>query len=391
MNVLILYTKDRYELFNRKSAIGSYIHCLASILNESEVNVFLNGEDFNQVNHNTKSHGDFQQSKIKQLISRLIPGFIKRLIRDFKHISSLKNFSEELLVSNNSYDAILEFYNFGSNVGYLVSKHFNIPLYITYDGPILEEYVFFNGAKPIFSNVILKREKKSLQAAKKIVVYSNPMIDFIKTKIGENDKLSIHQNVDFSRFDIMKNDKDYSSQSINICFVGSFLKWHQIDFLIDAFSECLKEGLDCKLFLIGDGMERLRMETYVDSLTDNVKHNIKFTGFLDGSDLFELKEKMHIGIMPGSNWYGAPNKIFEYGAMKMSVIAPNTPTITDLFNEEEVMFFKWKDKQSLTEKLIDMVSNTSKIKSFASNLNTYILNKYSSENTSSFYTKLLND
>ena len=42
MKILVLYTKNRVEIFDKKSAIGSCIYFLTSLLNEKGISVFLN-------------------------------------------------------------------------------------------------------------------------------------------------------------------------------------------------------------------------------------------------------------------------------------------------------------------------------------------------------------
>ncbi len=387
MKLLILYTKNAKEVFNRKSAIGSYINCLGSILNANGIDVFLNGQPLsNPLNLALETTNP--SKNIANRIKTLVPSFIKRFIRDRKHLISVDAFKNELLGSKISYDAILEFYNLGSDVGFAISNQQNIPLYITYDGPIIEEYTFFNNAKPFFLKQIMEREKTSLIHANKIVVYSNPMRTFVEN-ISNNRSIYIHQNVDFTRFDQLSECKTFDSDEINICFIGSFLKWHQVDFLVNAFDFLLKNGIRANLFLVGDGVERKAIEQHVSYLNNEVKSKIHFTGFLDGEELYNLKRNMHLGIMPGSNWYGAPNKIFEYGAMKLAVVAPKTPTIEDLFSSNEVCFFEWKNQLSLNSALLNLCQNKNLIEKYSKILNNKIIDKYSEENTKLFYSNLL--
>lgn len=388
MNLLILYTKDQNEIFNRKSAIGSYIFCLGEILSKSNVNVFLNGKHIDLVG-GVSCENEKVSNRIKSKLKAIIPQFIKRWLRDKGHLNQLNEFKNRLLKDGNSYDAVLEFYNLGSDIGLSVSEGRDIPLYITYDGPIAEEYQFFNnGASPVFYKKIKKREMTSLVAAKKIVVYSEPMRSFIKGITNRTDNVFIHQNVDFTRFDVLSDPKDFIATTVNICFIGSFLKWHQVELFVESIKQCLEEGYDLKAYLIGDGMERGAIEKIVEGLEDRIRSRIVFTGFLDGKELFELKKKMQIGVMPGSNWYGAPNKIFEYGAMKMAVIAPRTPTIIDLFNEDEVVFFDWKNQESLFKSLQKILDSVDDRKLYSEILNQKVLKKYRPAETAKFYKAL---
>ena len=273
-------------------------------------------------------------------------------------------------------------------MGNNISTHQNCRLHLIYDGPIFEEYYFFNGYHSFFKRKSENRLKASFNRASNIVVYSDPMKKHCIENIDpDNSKYKIHQNIDFSRFKFITKEKP--TDCLNICFIGSFLKWHNVDFLINAFDEISKNksGLPLKLFLIGDGMEKKRMETLVEELENP---DIIFTGYLDGDELTRLQEKMHIGIMPGSNWYGAPNKIFEYGAMGMACIAPSTPTIEYIFKDSEVSFFELNNFASFKLKLNQLVTNQNLILELSKRLNQFTKENYSSEKTKIFYINFLN-
>jgi glycosyltransferase involved in cell wall biosynthesis len=118
--------------------------------------------------------------------------------------------------------------------------------------------------------------------------------------------------------------------------------------------------------------------------------DIFIPGFMDGEELLNFKQKINIGVMPGSNWYGAPNKIFEYGAAKMAVVAPDTPTISELFqNSEDLLLFKHDDEDSLYKTLLVYINNSSLRNKHAVALQNKIRNNYSENITFTFYYKLL--
>jgi len=387
MKLLILYTKNRKEIFDKKSALGSYINYLGNLLNSNEFEVYLNGETIDNSDGNKVKV--LPSSKLA-FLKKLIPTYVKRLIRESKHLNSLRLFKNELIDSNQKYDIILEYYNMGSDVGMELSKLQNIPYYIFYDGPIIDEYRIFNKSNPFFYDKIIKRQKDSFIHAQKIVAQSNPMKDYIcKTITNKKDDIYIHQNVDYTKFSILKDEKIFNTDTIKICFIGSFLKWHQVDLLLFAFKHILDNGIQADLFLLGDGMEKNKMEKRVCDFPNHVKSKIKFTGFVTNQELLEYKKQMDIGVMSGSNWYGAPLKIFEYGAMKMGVIAPNTPTIKDLFPKNEVRFFEWKNQDSLNENLLDFCVNFDSVVENSSVLHKKIMSKYSEENTIKFYLDFL--
>jgi len=219
-----------------------------------------------------------------------------------------------------------------------------------------------------------------------LVVYSNAVKNYLDKKYNRNLPAFIHQNVDYTRFDFINDAKPEGA--INIGFVGSFLKWHRVDLLVDAFVKLKNEGRNVRLFLLGNGMEYGRIREQVAAL--DMQDAIVMPGFTDGAALLEYKKQFHIGVMPGSNWYGAPNKIFEYGAAAMAVVAPDTPTIADLFkDDEELLLFEMGNGDALYKALLRYISDQALMQRHAASLQRKIKESYSKNITFTFYKELL--
>jgi glycosyltransferase involved in cell wall biosynthesis len=372
------------ELMNRQSALGSYIFCLCEIFQKNRLDVVVNGIPFDELKRLTPDKSP-ESSSQSGILKKILPKSIKDLLKDFLVFKHMKQLFQQVVAAG-SYDYVLEFYNYASDVGYNISRQQNIPLILVYDSPVLEEHIFFNGNKLFFKKEILKRQLKTLMQAKHIVAYSRAVESYLNKLTSKKLSVSIHQNVDYTRFDFL--EKKFTGSPIKIGFIGSFLKWHRIDLLLLAFDRLKRENYNVELFLVGFGMEFNAIKLLTDKSPYN-KH-ITITGFMDGASLVEMKKQLHIGVMPGSNWYGAPNKIFEYGAAQMAVIAPNTPTISDLFQDEkEVLLFKQDDADALYQKLKVLCSDLTLAEELARTLQKKIRNNYNERITFEFYNKLL--
>ena len=381
-NIQIIYIKGTNEIFNRQSALGSYIHCLATILVDGGYNVRLNDIDFNTVSRKA-SVSYFRGGS--SIVKKIIPDFIKKIIKDLLLFQNIRKIKDRIKKKFNS-DVILEFYCYGSNVGEYLSKLKKIPLIIIYDSPIIEEYIFFNNIKPYFFNLIRTRELKTLLKASPNIVYSEPVRKYVENIAKTKLNISIHQNVDFSRFEFIE-EKEINDK-LNIGFLGSFLKWHRVDLLIDVFIKLRSKCKNIHLILLGDGEEFSNLRVKVHNC--EYSKDITMPGYVDKEDLLNYKMKIDIGVSPSSNWYNAPNKIFEYGAAKMAVVAPSTPTIADLFeNEKDLILFDNESFDGLYNSLLRLIENKELLKSLAENLQNKIKSKYSKENTFEFYNNLI--
>ncbi|MCH2232361.1 MAG: glycosyltransferase family 4 protein [Crocinitomicaceae bacterium] len=386
-NLLIIYARNNSELLNRKSAIGSYIHCLAKLLESDFDNVFLNGMKIKDQKVIEPGSTQINSNFIKKKLSQLIPKSSKLRRSENFLIEQHKLILDEVVNLKEPFNHILEFYTIGSNVGLKLKSILNSRLSVVYDGPSIEEYVFFNGRKPINYKTFLENERMTLQAASRINCYSGPVKSHIVEEFDVSaEKITVHQNIDFTRFE--SDEPSKINDTVNICFIGSFLHWHRVDLLIHAFDKLLNENsVNADLYLIGDGILKSKMEKEAKTL--NTSNRIHFTGYLDGKELYNLKKQMHIGIMPGSNWYGAPNKIFEYGGMGMACMAPSTPTIDYIFNDQEIVFFELDNFESFFKELKTLVTSEEKINSMSKGLKSKIESDYGPEQTRNYYRRML--
>lgn len=377
--LLLIYGKGTDELRNRQSALGSYIFCLLDLLKD-QFDIDVNGIPFNELYKKEAVVLAAPTGKTSG-VKKLIPGFVKAWRRDKMiaagHVQIVSR------VKSQNYDLVMEFYTYASRLGITLSQKYNCPLVTVFDSPVLEEYEFFHGKKSFGSNKILRNQNDTLKASAQIVVYSNAVKKYVNQITGKNNNINIHQNVDFTRFDFL--EPVVPGTTINIGFIGSFLKWHRVDLLIRIFERLRQQNVDAKLWLVGSGMEFPVIKAQVEK--SPYQQDIELTGFCDGEDLLRVKKQMHIGVMPGSNWYGAPNKIFEYGATGLAVMAPATPTISDLFeNEKDLLLFEWDNEDSAYEVLKRLCSDNNLLQQLQHNLRDKIRKTYSEENTRKFYT-----
>jgi glycosyltransferase involved in cell wall biosynthesis len=385
--ILLVYAKGSAELLNRQSALGSYVFCLCELLESAGMKIWVNGEAFEKLKSSAISPNNKNTLPVTSGFKKYIPLFIKNVLKDLLVFKNIKQVVKQINIAEH-YDCVLEFYTYGSNVGLTIANELKRNLIVVYDSPVMEEYAFFQGPNYLFENKIVKREEKTLRHASHIVCYSNPVKEYLKKRISEKLPVFIHQNVDFTRFDFIEHKPE--KQIIHIGFIGSFLKWHNVELLLKTFTQLKQKEYPVQLYLLGMGAEFNRIQELVNS--NKFKKDIIIPGFVDGSALLDFKKLIHIGVMPGSNWYGAPNKIFEYGAANMAVIAPDTPTIKDLFvDKEEVYLFENNSEIALYNALKQLCDDPGLIARLAENLHQKIRTNYSKTNTFDFYNWLITE
>jgi glycosyltransferase involved in cell wall biosynthesis len=85
--------------------------------------------------------------------------------------------------------------------------------------------------------------------------------------------------------------------------------------------------------LVGDGPHRPELEAMARDL--GIRPWILFIGAVPHEQVPHHVAAMDLAVMPSSNWYGSPIKIFEYGALGRAVIGPDTPPVREVMADEE--------------------------------------------------------
>lgn len=143
-----------------------------------------------------------------------------------------------------------------------------------------------------------------------------------------------------------------SGGKIIIGFVGVFVRWHGLDFLLEACEPLLKSG-QVVVALIGDGPETERILNLVK--TKLLETHVIFVGRVQHRQIKYYIDLFDIAVMPDSNPFGSPMKIFEYMIMGKPVLAPDYGPITEVIRDgENGMIFERRCQKSFREKLMQL-------------------------------------
>lgn len=140
-----------------------------------------------------------------------------------------------------------------------------------------------------------------------------------------------------------------------IGYVGSFAPWHRVDLLIDSCISAAKSvNMNIGLMLIGDGGNKASHMERASCLPGNL--HMVFPGFIPHGSLPGYIAAMDIAVMPHSNDYGSPMKIFEYMALAKPVVAPDFGPLRDAINHgRDGLLFTPEDPGELTRALSSLV------------------------------------
>jgi glycosyltransferase involved in cell wall biosynthesis len=118
-----------------------------------------------------------------------------------------------------------------------------------------------------------------------------------------------------------------------IGFVGFFVPWHGLLFLLEVFARLSARHDHVHLLLVGDGPERASLDAAIRQL--DLTRRVTMTGYVSHDQVADYLEVFDVAVMPDSNEHGSPMKIFEYLGMAKPVVAPRYAPIEEVLNDGE--------------------------------------------------------
>lgn len=114
-------------------------------------------------------------------------------------------------------------------------------------------------------------------------------------------------------------------------YVGAFVPWHRVDLLIESARALAPRYPRMRWLLVGDGVERPRI---VKLLADAaLTEKFWLPGAVTHDMIAGYVKAMDAAVMPHSNLFGSPMKLFEYMAMARPAVMPDLPPIREVITD----------------------------------------------------------
>ena len=169
----------------------------------------------------------------------------------------------------------------------------------------------------------------------------------------------------FEKLDLRKL-YGFPENSLILIYQGVILKGRGLGKLISL----LPTLEDVCLVILGDGDLRTDLENYVTDL--QMAHRVKFAGTISQSELLSYTASADIGCVLIENisrsyYYALPNKLFEYIAVGVPVLASNLPQMVQIIDEFGVGKYVDPEKQDEIVDTIELLRNPELRKSIKAN------------------------
>lgn len=324
-----------------------------------------------------------EHSGLKKWIKKLVPNFLWISLKNLKMVLNDKKSAKRLRIAIEEFepDLVYERSEYLLCHSLKVTKQLGVKHFFEINAPFVEEMSKMEG-KSVFTFCGHHIERKKYQAADKVYVVSTVLKDFIKEKYHISEQKMIvtpnRINVDGFLNNYKKMEPNIPTDNSPIIgFVGSILPHHYLDFLIEAFAVLINEKIKAKLMIVGEGhlLDSLKQK----SKDLNIQDSVIFTGKIKHSEIQNYINVMDICVMPSSNWYGSPIKIFEYGILGKPTIAPDNGPVNDVMeNMKDGVLIK-HDLNDLVNAMKLLLGNENLRNQLGQNFKNKILKEYTWE------------
>lgn len=145
----------------------------------------------------------------------------------------------------------------------------------------------------------------------------------------------------------------FTEREVVFGFIGWFVKWHRLDFLLQTFAQVVAEMPDARLVFVGEGTLKGELEQLVSGL--KLSDKVVFAGAVPHEDIPAAIAAFDVALVPHSNEYRSPIKLFEYMASGRAVLAPATEPIEMVVTSgANGLLFKPLDSADLKSKMLQL-------------------------------------
>lgn len=278
---------------------------------------------------------------LKQRLKKFIPNIVWQTAKDLSLVRFDRQASAKLeaLIAREKPDLIYERGFYMMTSGVRAAKKYGIRHILEMNAPYEEERIEMEGAS-MLQFLGRRRTRMQVESTSKLVVVSNAMAEYVTALYPFSaPKLLVLPNAiraDFEPPDeanIVQLRRQWGIDDRTVIgFIGSIFKYHGVDVLLDAFAALSEQAQDRSLLIVGDGaiLDELKARAAERGIQDRVV----FTGRVSHEEAFTYIGAMDIAVMPTSNWYGSPVKIFEYGIMRKAIVAPDVGPVHDVIQHQ---------------------------------------------------------
>lgn len=233
--------------------------------------------------------------------------------------------------------------------GAAAAKTVGIPVVLDVHDP-MPELLTAKGRRSSFLRRLLEvQERWSLRFADRVITVHAPLRDLLEER---SPGVSIDIVMNIPKADLQPLPRDPSSRLV--VFAGTVANRYGLDDALDAVSRVRSSVPGLRFRIVGDGEDLEQLRLLADRLA--VADIVEFVGRVPYGEIREAQKGAWAGInVPKPDELGDlsfSNKIVEWVAMRLPVVASRTRTLLTFFPEDTLIYVQPGSPQSIADGLL---------------------------------------
>ncbi len=284
----------------------------------------------------------------------------KLLGSDFRKIITNRRFYKEAgkIFRKEKPDFIYERYELFGFAGIKLARKFRLPHLLEVNAPLR-----WGPKRRIkFPWLAKSIENRIFSSTRGIILTTRELEEYVLGNGGNKERVWVNPDgVDVDKFHPgisgEKIREKYNLQDrIVVGFVGTIGHWHRVDLLLSVAREVVRKEPRVHFLIVGGAASLASLKEY--AVKKKLNGVVTFTGNVPYQEVPYYIAAMDITVLPGTDIYSSPIKIFEYMAMGKPVIAPRIGQLEEIISDgREGFLIEQGNKNQLQECIIKLAGS----------------------------------
>ena len=239
-----------------------------------------------------------------------------------------------------------------------LARRRGIPVILEINDSALVERV-----RPLWLKSLARRmERWCLRRATGLVFISSWFRQQAEAAYGDLAPSVVSPNAaDLARFDPARHDRERLRAERGVAgrvvcgYVGAFVHWHGVNGFVEAVAARLAEAPELVLVLVGDGRSLPEVRALVQAR--GLADRILLPGRVPHQEIPAWIACMDYAVLPDSNHYGSPVKLFEFMAMGVAMVAPDYAPVAEVVSDGETgWLFPRRQPQACVQRVLELAA-----------------------------------
>jgi glycosyltransferase involved in cell wall biosynthesis len=220
-----------------------------------------------------------------------------------------------------------------------------------------------------FHNLLLRSlwqnlEVKLLSKADCFIVVASYLRDYLTRRGIEKERILVNPNgvntelfngINKSDRNIVRAELEIPEKAFVLGYIGGMEPFRRLPEMVEAVADLRRQGEnDIYLLIIGDGEQMPLVNQSISKNSDTLQGWVSCLGWQPYEQLPKLMASFDLAVLPFTNPYCSPLKIFEYLAMELPTIGPDIPSVRETFEDGKHLLLVSQDRSVFQDAIITL-------------------------------------